>query len=144
MTEMNRSSRQLLDLLYFGLDHGIDSVRGGGPLIPFLVREEDGVRSLLRIVAETLEESVERCRDAARELPRSVERYAIAYDGYLTVGGQRTDAIVVEGAERGRSCGVRMAQRYRPRRGLFRRLTTIGNAADLGNAENLLTEEIRW
>ena len=46
-------STELLELILFALDHGIESVRGGGPLIPFLATIGSGRPTLARFVAES-------------------------------------------------------------------------------------------
>jgi hypothetical protein len=63
----------------------------------------------------------------------------IAYDGYVTVEDDRSDAIVVEGHERGHAASVTFFQRYRPG-GRLRRFTTLGNAGFLGEGDPLLRD----
>jgi hypothetical protein len=60
-----------------------------------------------------------------------VTAYAFAFDGFITVEGTRTDAILVEASERNRPAAMRMAQRYSPKN-LLRRFQTIGNPAFVG------------
>jgi hypothetical protein len=127
-------SQQFADLVFLALDHGVESVREGGPLIPFIIFERSGERTLERFVAELLEQGEAHARQALANLPAEVTAYAFAYDGYLTVEGTRTDAIYVEASERGRAAGVRLAQRYTPKEG-SRSLQTIGNAAFVGEIE---------
>jgi hypothetical protein len=140
MSQLNaiQMSEMFADLVFFALDHGVDSVRaGGGPLTPFVVVEQDGKRELHRIVTERLEEGPRRAKEAVAGLPSSATAYAVAYDGYITLEGTRFDAVLVEASERGRPAGVRMAQRYAPKK-LFRRFKTVGNPALLGECETLL------
>ena len=129
-------SDQLLDLVFAALDHGIESVQEGGPLIPFALTEGSDGRNLTRFVAETLEEGQQQARSHLRG-QGATARAAIAYDGYLTVDGERSDAVLVEGHERGQAASVTFAQRYRPG-GRLRKFTTIGNAAFLGEGDPLL------
>ena len=94
-----------MELVFVALDHGIDSVTEGGPLIPFALTETSDGRDLTRFATETLEEGQALARDHVRAA--GADRAAIAYDGYLTVEGDRNDAIFVEAQERGkatRSC----------------------------------------
>src|SRR5579871_609020 len=126
------ASEALLDLIFLALDHGVNSVSEGGLLIPFLMAEAKGERELHRFVSSTLEEGIAAAKKLAAELPSTVVAYAIAYDGYLTMGDQRTDAIFVEGAERNGTYGLRFAQRYQPNP-----FQTIGNPAYLGECEQL-------
>jgi hypothetical protein len=119
-------------LLYFTLDHGVDSVKAGGPLVPFAITEKDSKRAIQRFVAERLEESVALMAQwTADELGR-VDRAAIAYDGFITLEGKRTDAIYAEALDHSLPESRIVAQRYRPRHGL-RGFRTIGNPATLGD-----------
>ena len=137
-SEQIEMSQQFADLVFLALDHGIDSVRAsGGPLIPFVVFEQEGTRELRRFVAERLEDSLQKAREDIAAFPPSVTAYAIAYDGFLTVQGTKFDVILVEASERGRPAGVRMAQRYTPKK-LLRNFQTVGNPALLGECETLL------
>lgn len=131
-------SEKFADLVFFALDHGVDSIRAsGGPLTPFVVVEQDGQRQLHRFVTERLEEGQQRAREAIAASPPTTTAYAMAYDGYITVQGTKVDAILVEASERGRPAGVRMAQRYTPKK-FLRSFQTVGNPAVLGECETLL------
>jgi hypothetical protein len=121
------ASDEVADLAFFALDHAIDSVSAGEPLVPFAVVEDESGRDLTRFAAETLEEGQANAREHVRAA-RDAVRVAIAYDGYLTVEGERSDAVFVEAQERGRPLGVVLAQRYRPG-GRLRKFATIGNPA---------------
>ena len=129
------ASDELMDLVFFALDHGIESVAEGGPLIPFAVMETADGRELARFAAETLEEGNAQARQHVRG--GDALRVALAHDGFLTVAGERTDAIFVEAEERGQSRSVVFAQRYRPG-GRFKKFATIGNAAFVESGESLL------
>ncbi|MGW6132033.1 hypothetical protein ACWFNE_18585 [Cellulomonas sp. NPDC055163] len=105
-------SPEVQALASFALGHAVHSiVPEGGPLIPFcLLEDADGGRSLHRFVGE-LGESVERAREHVRA--SGAVRAAVAWDGYLTADGTRTDALFVEASDAGRSSVV-LAQRYSP------------------------------
>jgi len=131
-------SEKFADLVFAALDHGVDSVRAsGGPLTPFVIVEEDGKQELHRFATERLEDGQKRAREAIIALPPGATAYALAYDGYITVQGTKFDAVLVEASERGRPAGVRMAQRYIPRK-FLRSFQTVGNPALLGECETLL------
>ena len=124
-----RFSDELADLAFAALDHAIDSVRDGGPLIPFVMADGAEGRTLQRFAAVTLEqglgEAVVSVR-ARRDEPGT--RHALAYDGYLTVDGSRSDAIYVEAVEPGNDEVMVLAQRYRPKKAL-RKFETVGRPA---------------
>lgn len=95
----------------FALRHGIDSAGSGGPIIPFVMLEyTDGTRKLVRFVTDAAG-----ARAAAEaELAKSsdVAMYAFALDGYLTIDGQKSDAILVEASREGRDRALVFAQPY--------------------------------
>ncbi|MHB8891282.1 MAG: hypothetical protein ACYC65_04475 [Candidatus Limnocylindrales bacterium] len=132
---MDQLSEPLSDLLFLGLDHGVDSVRGGGPLIPFVIVEGPEGRSLKRFVAGTpeaidLEGSVRQAVEHARDQVRQDgSRLVLVYDAYLRLGEERFDAVYAEVVEHGSVQAV-IAQRYRPK-GRLRRFETIGNPGQL-------------
>ena len=129
------AGEELLDLIFVALDHGVDSVSGGGPLVPFALTEAPDGRTLTRFHAGELEVGVAQAREHARDVPEAT-LIAIAYDGYLTVEDERSDAIFVEGQERGTASSVVFAQRYKPG-GRLRKFSTIGNPAYVGSGDGL-------
>jgi hypothetical protein len=132
MTEIHASD-ELVELAFAALDHGIESVRDGdGPLIPFALTEGKEGRQLTRFAAELLEQGQEEARRHIREAV-GVERVALAYDGYLSVEGDRSDAILVEAQEHGMAICVVFARRYRPEP-----FETLGNTAFVGPGASLL------
>jgi hypothetical protein len=133
-------SKPFADLVFFALDHGVNSVREGGVLVPFIVYENDEKRSLHRYAADTLEESLRQARLAASRLPGTVEACAIAYDGFVTLKNRKFDAIIVEAAEHGKSVGVKLAQRYHPKR-FLRPFRADGNPLSLGTCVSMFVTE---
>jgi hypothetical protein len=131
----------LLHLAFTGLDHAIDSVEAsGGPLVPFLLARTGDRLSLHRFVTERLEEGVaeveERLRavaagatgDRTAGVDAEVDGACGAWDGYLTVEGGRTDAVLARAVDR-TGAEVVLAQRYEVR-GLLRKTTLrVGNVA---------------
>lgn len=94
----------------FALRHGIASAGPGDPIIPFVVIEEaTGERRLIRFVTDA-----EGARTAGEaELAKSdAAMYAFALDGFLTVDGAKTDAIIVEASRTGRDRALVFAQPY--------------------------------
>ncbi len=87
-------------------------------------------------MTELLEEGQEEARRHVRAAA-DAQRVAIAYDGYLSVEGDRADAILVEAQERGMTTCVVFAQRYRPAK-RFRAFESVGNAAFVGPGLSLL------
>jgi hypothetical protein len=112
-SEPQRPSQPLLELIFYALRHGCESVRAGGGLVPFLLTTGAGRPTLQRFVADSLDRSREMAREAADALPDSVERYAIALDGFLRDGNKHQEAIVVEAGERSQPTAFQFAQAYR-------------------------------
>jgi hypothetical protein len=137
VTDVTQLSERLLDLVLRALDHATESIAHGGPLIPFVLAETTARdRTLERFVADDLETAKAMARERITELEQDAARAALAYDGYVTIGGQRSDAILVQAQERGKSASVIFAQRYRPG-SKVRRLQPTCNAAFLGDGDPL-------
>lgn len=116
-----------MDLAFAALDHAADSViAGGGPLIPFCLVEVPGDRSLDRFVGE-LEQAQLQARATVRSTP-NVTRGAVAWDGYLTIEDERSDAVFVEASEVGDESSVVLAQRYRVVGRVRKKTEAFGNA----------------
>ena len=102
---MAEPSDELMNLIFTGLDHGIDSVRDGGPLVPFVLVEHEGQVALRRIVVGDpfeLEASVAQAAVSAGEAAAQPgDRVVLVYDAYLRMNDERFDAIYAEGAENG-------------------------------------------
>jgi hypothetical protein len=126
----------LNDLLFKALDHAVDSVSTGEDLIPFILTETTyGQRTLRRFQSDRLEWSVEQAKVAAANLSGEVVRYAVAYDAYVTVAGERFDTVVVEAGERGAGPGWSLGQRYR-KASSGQQFAIVGNPLHLGNVED--------
>lgn len=123
------------NLVFLGLEHGIDSIRDGGPLVPFVITELAGVHDVTRFAAGNLEHagdlgaSVERAVEHVRSLTLGPDDSAVvAYDGYLSTDADgRQDAIFVEAID-GLGHVAFVAQRYRPK-GRLRGFQVLGNPA---------------
>jgi hypothetical protein len=124
----NEYSQELIDLAFAALDHGIDSVREGGPLIPFVMSETGSERTLTRFAAEMLEEGLEQgITHVVAKRADAGTRHVLVYDGYVRLpDGERSDAIYAEGVEADSSVVMGLAQRYRPKKAL-RRFEALGN-----------------
>jgi len=122
-------SEQSADILFLGIDHGINSVRDGGPLTPFVIIERAGERTLIRFHADTLEDSVAQAvaRITAEPIAQG-DRSLLVYDGYLTTqDAGRLDAIYAEALEADGTVAI-LAQRYKPK-AILGKFQTIGNPA---------------
>lgn len=137
---MGEPSDALMDLAMIALDHAANSVvDSGGPLVPFALTEQNGQRSLQRFAvgphdSMDLEESVAAARQAVRDR-EGLDGAAVAWDGYLTVEGERTDAVFVEASEARATESIILAQRYGVAGRLRKSLRTIGNPAQVGHGE---------
>ena len=136
MSELPRESLTLPDaaahLLGAAVADSLDSVRGSGsPFVPHLmVMEEPGDPRARRLThvrfPGELGEGLEQARARASEATGFVEAsaYAIAWDAFLTVEGDRKDAVLVEVGSRQDAEGWLFAQAYGPVKQRFRRATT--------------------
>lgn len=121
---------ELTDFLLTALDRATSYVvPRGGPLIPFAMYEgpegPEG-RSLHKFVEELV-----RAQELARLWVRhqaGLRMACVAWDGYVTLSGVRTDAVFVDGCDDSGEHGYVFLQRY-VRAGRFSRsMKALGNA----------------
>ncbi|HEY8321285.1 MAG TPA: hypothetical protein VIG46_05785 [Candidatus Baltobacteraceae bacterium] len=110
---------RLEDLVIFALGYGVENVRdSGGALVPFVLSETvDGVRAIERFVVGdpmSLEASAAKALEFLDGLDTSVRAVA-AYDGFTTVAGTRSDAILAVARDVGSTATTTYAQRYTPK-----------------------------
>ncbi len=129
-------SKEFGDLFIAALDHGFESIKdGSGPLVPFTMTvSSDGQRAIKRYFSGNLEEDAKRAQASITAGMPDVAMYAIVWDGYVTIEGQRTDAILVEAGQASDPRGVQVCQRYRTvRKFLWKKACErIGNPGILG------------
>lgn len=127
---MDESSEELVNLAFTALEHAIDSVvSSGADLVPFVVREHGGERTLQRyLVSNQLKESAAAARKSVKDEPVP-DRVALAWDGFMTTSEGRQEAVFVESYEHRTPAGFIMAQRYQ-RAGFFKKKReSVGNPA---------------
>ena len=135
------ANENLIELMYKGLDYGIDSIKDGdGPLIPFVMIQTNGQVEMKRFMAGTLEESVAQAKQHIIDLTEKPDYIILAYDGMITIEGAKYDAIMVDGFDKTDPKGYCFAQRYKPKKFLSR-FKSIGNAAFVDEFESLLSEK---
>ncbi|MGV8884562.1 MAG: hypothetical protein ACOH1T_03100 [Microbacteriaceae bacterium] len=99
-------------LIFKAIDHALNSLEPGQPLLPFaFVETAEGVK-LERAVADKLEEMIELTRQIVTG-QSDASRAVIVWDGYSRVGGTRVDTVFIEGYERGAVGGILVTQPYK-------------------------------
>jgi hypothetical protein len=128
------SNEALMDVAFAALDHGVDSIEHGGPLIPFVMTATGEGRSLQRFVADDFRDAVEQARGSVRGTDADIA--AIAYEAFVNIDGERADAVIVEFYERGGAHTGLLGQRFVPGEP-ERALERVGNPAFLGEQDPL-------
>lgn len=97
--------------------HGIWSVSDGATLIPLLGYEHaDGRRGMDRFVLDDLAAGARAGQEALRGNPYHAVRAALVVDAYVHLETGRTDALIVDAVEYGRTPrSLRVAVPYRPK-----------------------------
>lgn len=118
MSEELQLSDAYLSLVEDVMNHALDSISEGGPLIPFVMYEREGERQMQRFMVGDdqewdLEASVEQAREFIEGLGGGADLAALAMDGRIDVDDQMVDAILVHAYETGMESSYFFAQRYR-------------------------------
>lgn len=136
--EFEKADEKLVDLMFFGLDYGIENIQTDNSvsLIPIVVTEMDGKRDLKRFVTERIEDGLEEGEHYLKN-EKEAQYGVVIYDGYLTVDGNKMDAVLVKGFDREDEVGYIIGQRY-SRTKDNHKLELIGNPAFVGNEAQML------
>ena len=146
MSDTFNPSAAFTDFFFLAIDHGFNSIEDGdGPLIAFaMLLGTDGKRSLQRFVTEKLEDGAVKAREFVAANQHEFQMYAIAWDGFVTLEGKRSDAILVEAADRAEEIAVLFSQRYVPgKRGLLKKVKAqrIGNPGVIDRPVSLFRKD---
>jgi hypothetical protein len=132
------ANKRLVDLMLFGLDHGIESIKikGKGPLVPFVVTEKNGEKEVTRFFTVHLEDGLSEAVRFVKE-DRKSALAVLVYDGFVPLNGKNLHAVIVRGNDRTDPFGYTLGQRYIPS-GFFSFFKVAGGKVFLGNADSLL------
>ena len=137
---MDDANKELMDLMFLGIDHGIESIKDGeGPLIPFTITSTNRDRKIDRFVTEHLEDGLGKAVQYLTGLEKKPTLAIIVYDGYITMEGKKYDAILVKGYDKNDAVAYILTQRYLPKQDTSE-FKIIGNTAFLGTEKNILNQ----
>jgi hypothetical protein len=138
MKHLSEAKEALVELMFKGLDHGVSSIEDEeGLLIAFSIYEENKELKIVRFVTEKVEDGQIEAQKYLIKMEQKPEFAIIAFEGILTIEDQEFDCIMVEAFDKNDSTGYILAQRF-IRKTADTKFEPIGNAAFLGNCENVL------
>ncbi len=76
--------------------HAVWSVSDGETLVPMFACKADDDIKMMRLVTETFEEAVEYGKTLLDSNETDADDAALLYDGYIDVGSEKLDAILIE------------------------------------------------
>lgn len=139
MTAFDDISSASTDLIFAALDYAVENAEiAEEGFTPFAFLQSPGGRGLTRFVSgdgADLADSLAAGREALRVVEAEVTCVALAWDGYHTLDGRRSESVFVEGYEIGQDRGVLLAQRYSRESGTLR---TDGNPILIGEPAPLV------
>ena len=129
MSDTPTDEVKLNDLMFQALDHAVASIAdSGGPLIPFsIIDTEEEEKKLTRFMAENLEEGVSQMHSNIEGAKEGIVRYALAWDGFVTIEGKKWDALLVEAGDKVSEHAVLLCQKYKKKGFLRKGIVPIGN-----------------
>lgn len=117
MTIWDETADSTKELVFTALDYALENAQQSEqPFTPFsFARREDGTATLTRFTVDPTTDIPETL-DAAREHLQTADpgttAVTLAYDGYTTYEGQRTEAVFIEAHQLGLERALVLAQRY--------------------------------
>jgi hypothetical protein len=137
---MKNPSPELVKMFIEAFDLAVDRFCSGDHT-PFIIYvNESGDSHLIDVkdVEGNIDANlVEAAREIISNIGKEGQRYALAYDSYLTIDGVKTDAAIVEAAERGAPEAFIIGQRYLLGK-RSKKPEKIGKPAIIGSTKQLL------
>ena len=137
---MSEMGKELQELVLEALDLAVGCF-SEGEQNPFVIFQDEAGKSQLIDVKSADGVIDPRLVDDARRIVSEVmdqaQRYAIAYDGYLTTDGVKCDAAFVEAGERGEPEALVVAQCYRIKK-RSKRVEKVGDPCIVASAKQLI------
>ena len=138
MKHLNEAKEGLVELMFKGLDHGVSSIQDDeGLLIAFVIFEENKELKIVRFATGRIEEGQVEAQKYLTKMEKKPDFAILAYDGFATIEDTEYEAIIVEGFDKSDTTGYVLAQRFK-RKTSESKFEPIGNAAYLGNCDNML------
>lgn len=138
MKHLSEAKEALVELMFKGLDHGVSSIEDEeGLLVAFTIFEENKELKIVRFVTEKAQDGEIEAKAHLTKMEQKPELAIIAYDGIVTIENQEFDSIIIEAFDENDSTGYVLAQRF-IRKTADTKFEPIGNAAFLGNCDNIL------
>jgi hypothetical protein len=138
MKALSEAKKELVELMFKGLDHGIGSIQDSeGLLIAFSIFGQDEELEIVRFETDNVEDGQTQAQEYLTNMDEKPPFAIIAFEGIVTMEDKEFDAIIVEGFEKNDTTGYVLAQRFE-RKTTKSKFEAIGNAAYLGNCGNVL------
>jgi hypothetical protein len=131
---------RLEDLVYAGLEHGFNEVKDGDPLIPFAITDQGGEPKIHRFPPKDFSQMdvcIAKGLDIVSKLEPKPDFAVFVYEGYVTLDGTKSDAIIAKGYDKTMEVGVVLVQRYKPK-AFLRKAKEIGNVIYFENEPSIL------
>lgn len=143
MEDIYQLKDQFLKFIYLGLDHSIASVhKSNQPLIPFVMTQHGEHHELKRFVSSDYQEGIRAAENEVRSLSPLPDYVLLAYDGYVTLGNVKYDAVFVQAFSPEQENGYQFWQRYQFKSG-SNGIEEIGDFAFSGYLPNLLSTQLK-
>ncbi|WP_225000419.1 hypothetical protein [Cesiribacter sp. SM1] len=136
MAHLKDARKELMDQLLFVLDHSMTLKKDGvDPMIPFssIVKGENKV--LKTFVADTLDYAQKMFEKTINDEDPDIA--VMASDTYLTIGGEKSDAVLIKAYDKQDNNIYIVGQRFKPKSSTMD-FEIIGNPAFLGTEDNNL------
>lgn len=130
--KLNISDR-LMEVVFSAVEEGLEALKAGQDLVPFVLLLSKGGIILKRFADEDISVALERAQTAIREADEDILAYTLVFDSQIEIDGQDADALMIESGERGKLKGWRFIQRYQAKSEASPS-QPIGDLAYLGSA----------
>lgn len=125
METTEQSIQSAIVLCGFALAHATWSVSNGETLCTMAVTECRADQELIRFESDSIPDSIENAREHLIGLQGDIDRWALVFDGYITIKTEKKDALIIQAWSKQGETPLRIIQAYQTK-ALFQRFKILG------------------
>jgi len=97
--ELKKIGSNNLDFIALSIDHGINSIKGGETLVPFIFMrkgENNNDRELYRFLSDSISDSIKKAEEYINEIISTSKLIVLVYNGVVGSENKKKDAIIAK------------------------------------------------
>src|SRR5688572_22800854 len=96
MQDLPDIDADLWKMISVAVETSVQSIQKQGKLLPFTLMRENEKWDMAMYMGEQAPKLVQKAQAAIRAKIGKIDMYVLAFDGYVTIDGKKSDSVVIE------------------------------------------------